>query len=47
MTKKLLFEERFKSAIKLMHWKIAPKQQEQLLFLSRKGRIFISRKAFP
>ena len=36
-----------KSTIKSMHWKVALKRKVQLLFLSRKGRIFISKKAFP
>ena len=35
-----------KFAIESMHWKVALKQQVQLLFLSIKGRIFISKKAF-
>ena len=40
-------QETLKPAIKSINWKIALKWQVQLLFLSRKGRIFISKKVLP
>ena len=39
--------ETLKSAIKSIHWKVVLKWQVQLLFLSRIGRIFISKRTFP